>query len=365
VQQWNLSVQHELPTRTVLTVAYAGSKGTHLTDQRDINQLLPVSPGQNPYQGGQVIGANDCATLTVNGMPVTGPAANNLNVACGNVSPDLYRPYPGFGDITYLEDMANSIYNAMQVSARRNVGGLTLSLAYTWSHSIDDSSDRYDGSFVNSYNLRASRASSNFDQRHLLNVSYVYDLPFFRGHGLLHSILGGWETSGLIAFETGTPFSVVNGAHGDNAGVGNGVGTGSYVDVAGDPYATPPISQAPGILGPLLYNPAAFVEPTGLTFGDAGRNLLNSPSRTNWDAGLFKRFTIAESRAFEFRAEAFNILNHTQWLPISNSSAGTTASCYGGTNNSAGDASCLDSQFLHPTGAHNPRILQLGLKFLF
>jgi len=361
VQQWNVSVQRQLPSTTVLTVAYAGSKGTHLTDQRGINQLFPVPASQNPYRPGQVISSADCSSLTVNGNPVTGQAANNLNVACGNTDPTLFRPYLGFNTITGLEDQANSSYNALQVSARRNVGHLTMSLAYTWSHSIDDSSDRYDGGFVDSYDLRRSRASSNFDQRQLLNISYVYDLPFFTGHGLLHSILGGWQTSGLVTFQTGTPFSITNGAYGDNAGVGNGVGTGSYVDIIGSPNAAPPVTEVAGIPGPLLYNPGAFAEPTGLTFGTAGRNILNNPSRTNWDMGLFKRFAITEARAFEFRAEAYNVFNHTQWNGINSG-----ISCYAGANNSAGDPSCVATQtFLHPSGAHNPRILQLGLKFLF
>ncbi|MBV9762926.1 MAG: carboxypeptidase regulatory-like domain-containing protein [Acidobacteriaceae bacterium] len=366
VQQWNLNVQHEFPSNTVLTVAYAGSKGTHLTDQRDFNQIFPVSAAQNPYPVGQAISANDCSTLTVNGNPVTGPALNNLNVACGNVSPNLYRPIQGFGDITGLEDEANSIYNALQVSARRNIGRLSLSVAYTWSHSIDDSSDRGDATFVNSYDLAATRASSNFDQRHLLNVSWVYDLPFFTKSGFLHAAFGGWQWSGLMTFQTGTPFTVSNGgAYGDNAGVGNGVGTGSYLDVVGNPYAAAPQSGVAGFPGPLLYNPAAFAEPTGLTFGDAGRNLLTNPSRTNFDMGLFKHFPLrSEQRAIEFRAEAFNVFNHTQWNGVYSS-----ASCYGGANNSAGDPSCFvgsnASDFLLPSGAHNPRILQLGMKLIF
>jgi len=363
VQQWNVSLQRELPTHTLVTLAYAGSKGTHLTDQRNINQLTPLTASQNPYAPGQVISSNDCNSLTVNGNAVSGAVLQNLNVACGNVSPDIYRPYQGFGTITNLEDMANSIYNSLQVSARRTVGRLTMSLAYTWSHSIDDSSDRYDGSFVNSYDLAATRASSGFDQRQLLNVSYVYDLPFFQKSGLLHSILGGWQVSGLVTFQTGTPFSVTNGGtYGDNAGVGNGVGTGSFVDVVGNPYSTPAVTQVAGIQGPLLFNPAAFAEPTGLTLGDAGRNILNNPSRTNWDMGLFKRFPIGgEARAFEFRAEGFNVFNHTQWNGVNGSPA-----CYAGADNSAGDPSCVSTQtFLHPSGAHNPRILQLGLKFIF
>ena len=362
VQQWNFNVQRELPSHTILTVAYAGSKGTHLTDQRDFNQIYPLSAAQNPYLPGQVIGSNDCATGVVNGQTLAGQALGNLNVACGNTTPDIYRPHPGYGDITGLEDQANSIYNSLQVSARRTVGRLQMSLAYTWSHSIDDSSDRSDGTFVNSYDLEANRASSNFDQRHLLNISYVYDLPFFTQPGILHTVLGAWQWSGIVTYQSGTPFTITNGALGDNAGVGNGLGSGSYVDVVGDAYSKPSQSQTVGVPGPLLYNPAAFVEPTGLTFGDAGRNILNNPGRTNFDMGLFKRFPLkSETRAVEFRAEAFNVFNHTQWNGVY-----ANAACYGGADNSAGDPSCISTQtFLHPSGAHNPRILQLSLKVLF
>ena len=109
-------------------------------------------------------------------------------------------------------------------------------MAYTYSHSIDDSSDRYDGNFVNSYDVALSRASSNFDQRHMLNVGYIYDLPFFKKPGITHTLLGGWEWSGIVAFATGTPLTITNGTtYGDNAGVGNGVGTGSYPDLVGNP----------------------------------------------------------------------------------------------------------------------------------
>jgi hypothetical protein len=362
MQQWHFDIQRELMPQTVLTVSYVGSKGTHLTDQRDINQIFPLPASLNPYHAGQPITQNDCNTFTVNGAPVTGQASNNLNVACG-ADPNAYRPFTGFGHITGLEDQANSSYNAFQVSGRHYVGHLSMSVAYTWSHSIDDSSDRYDTNFVNSYDLRASRASSNFDQRHLLTFNYVYDLPFFTHRGFLHTVLGGWQTSGLVTFQTGTPFSITNGGNfGDNAGVGNGVGTGSYVDVIGNPTAAPPVTEVAGITGPLLYNPGAFAQPTGLTFGNAGRNIMRNPSRTNWDVGLFKHFPIkSETRAIEFRAEAFNVLNHTQWNGIDNN-----ASCFAGANNSAGDPSCLvGSTFLHPTAAHNPRIMQLGMKFLF
>jgi hypothetical protein len=103
-------------------------------------------------------------------------------------------------------------------------------------------------------------------------------------------------------------------------------------------------------------------------FGTPQRNVLNNPSRTNFDMGLFKHFAITEARAVEFRAEAFNIFNHTQWMPLGglNSAGNNSTSCFAGANFSAGDSSCLTgSTFLRPTGAHNARILQLALKFLF
>ena len=358
VQQWNVNIQRELATGTVMTVAYVGSKGTHLSLQRDINQLYPISPSQNPYAPGQAMTTADCNNGTVNGVAPAGAAAIQFNVACGG-DPDPYRPYAGYGSITSLEPQANSIYNALQVSAHRHVGRLSVDLAYTWSHSLDDSSDRYDGNFVNAYDLALTRASSNFDQRQLLNVGYVYDLPLFANRGLTHTLFGGWEISGITTFQTGTPFSLTDGLF--NAGVGNGTGIGSYLDQVGNPNAIPVLSTSPaGVVGPLLFNPAAYAAPQGLSFGTVGRNSLNNPNRTNFDMGLFKHFAFTEAKAIEFRAEAFNVFNHTQWNGVN---SGT--SCFGA-DFSAGDASCYaNNNFLRPGGAHNPRILQLGLKFLF
>jgi hypothetical protein len=184
VQQWHLDVQRELPSHIVATVSYVGSKGTHLTLQRNLNQLRPVPSSANPYKPGEAIASSNCVPnasgsfFTSSGTPITGQARINLGIACGN-DPNPNRPLRGFGNITRLEDMANSIYHSLQFSARRTVGDLTFGVAYTYSHSIDDSSDRFDGAFVDSYDIARSRGSSNFDQRHNLAISYVYALPFF------------------------------------------------------------------------------------------------------------------------------------------------------------------------------------------
>jgi hypothetical protein len=367
MQQWHLDVQHELPSHIVTTFSYVGSKGTHLGRQRDLNQLFPTPLADNPFLPGQPITDAECAPFdpatntgslqnvgfsnvsgVVNGQTITGQAAINLQTACGNDA-NPYRPFLGIGNITRLENKASSIYHAFQLSVRKSVGALSLSAAYTYSHSIDDSSDRYNGDFVNSYDVAANRASSSFDQRHMLNIGYVYDLPFLRKPGLAHNILGGWQWSGLVAFSTGTPLNITNGTDfGDNAGVGNGVGTGSYPDLIGDPNANIPPASAVTLSSNsgFFYNPAAFGIPRGLTFGTVGRNFLRNPNRTNFDMALFKHFTIKEQTAFEFRFEAFNVFNHTQWNGPSGSSFG-------------GDG------FLEISGSHLARVVQLGAKFLF
>jgi hypothetical protein len=124
------------------------------------------------------------------------------------------------------------------------------------------------------------------------------------------------------------------------------------------------------------------VEPTGLTFGDAGRNILRNPWRTNFNMALLKHFPVTEGKYFEFRAEAFNVFNHVEynWLGGDGGSAANNAglgsisnelSCYGGPNNSAGDSSCSSANLgspngiLRSAGTHLPRILQLALKFIF
>jgi len=390
VQQFHLDVQHEFARNTVAVISYVGSKGTHLGRRFDLNQLHPVPSSQNPYQPGEPIGPNDCTNFTtsINNNPISSDlttiVGQDFNVACGN-SADPFRPFLGYSDIRRQDNAASSIYHGLQASVRKTVGALQFSVAYTFSHAIDDASSGGDGNFVNSYDFRSNRASSNYDQRHVLAISYVYDLPFFKGSGLAHKLLGGWEWSGITLIQTGSPFSVNNGGAGsipgDNAGVGNGIASaGSRPDIIGNPNSGGTAGPGNGF-GPLLFNPAVFVAPRGLTFGDAGRNILHNPRQTNFDMALFKNIPVTELMHFEFRAEAFNVFNHTEFGYVggdtgsaANNSAITSfanaSGCYAGANLSAGDPSCLASDggnfgFLRPAGAHNARILQLALKFIF
>ena len=376
VQQWHLDIQRDLIHNTVATLAYVGAKGTHLTLQHELNQLHPTPASQNPYQVGQPITDFDCSwgpgsaqpsvivdnygvptnAMTSFGAPVpyipsstgglpSGPAVN-LAVACGN-DPDLYRTnFPGLSSIQRVEPEANSNYNALQFSLRKTSGALTLDVAYTYSHSLDDSSDNVDSNFVNSYDVHQNYASSNYDQRHILTVAWTYDLPF-RGKGLSHAFLGGWQWAGIMTAQTGTPFSVVNGVYGDSAGVADGTtGIGSFADRIGNPHASPNCPHlADGTKGVPLFNCAAYTQTQGLTFGNSGRNSLNNPHRTNLDTSVYKVFKPKENIQVQFRAEAFNVFNHTQWNGV-NPYVSTT-------------------NFLFSTGAHMPRVLQFALRITF
>jgi len=432
-QQWSFGIQRELPRAFVLNLAYVGSKGTHLTIERQLNQLPPLPASENPFGPNEPLTIADCTTIPPNATSAPGdgtvpfllqngtlvspqnPAYMYLQAACTNPNiPNVNslpgRPYPGLGRVLSLQNVANSSYHALQATLRHTSGPLTAGVSYSYSHSLDDASDRSDPVLVNSYDLRENRASSNFDQRHLLNLSYVYRLPVWNwaqtlrgwmvgdeadehepGSGaekpasssapksaLAARVFDGWEISGVTLFQSGTPFTVINSAGNtgisltDNAGVSSGLGiAASYPDVVN---GLPSPGNNSLSFGPLIGNPSQFVAPRGLTFGDAGRNFLNNPSRMNWDVSVLKHFKIWESGELEFRAEAFNIFNHTQFRIYDpdnpGSSGNNTVSCYAGPVYSAGfqgtGANCVTgASFLHPLDAHRPRTIQFGLKLAF
>ena len=396
VQQYHLDVEHQVARNLVASISYVGSKGTHLGRKYELNQLHPVPTAQNPFgpgesllntgfvdpTSGQPQGA--CAgpfgnanvqpwtagqTVPGSNGPLSAQATVNLNVACGN-DPNPFRPFRGFGDITRLDNGASSSYNALQAQLRKSVGALQLNVSYTYSHSIDDTSDGGlfgDGGILNAYDFAAFRASSNFDQRHTFTTSAIYDLPFFKSPGLTNKLLGGWQLSGIGAWQTGTPFSAYNGDVGDNAGLGNGVsgnaGAGqSYADVISNPHQNIPQFNPASGFGPFIANPNAFTDPQGLTLGDSGRNFLRNPGHWNIDMAVFKHFKVTERVGFEFRAEAFNIFNHVEYGPL----AGDQGGAAGSAGFSSGTGTFIPgSNFLQVGTTYAERRLQLGAKFLF
>jgi Carboxypeptidase regulatory-like domain/TonB dependent receptor len=310
MQHWNFNIERQLGSRTVLEVAYVGSKGTKLLTARDINQPQPsVLPPGLPF---------------------------------------VPRPDPRFDDIDLLESRANSNYNALQARfQQRLTRGFAALASYTWSKSIDDASNFFssagDPNFPqNSYNAAAERGRSNFDVSHRLSLSYSYTLPFKKpGDGLISSLVNGWETFGIVTLQSGRPFTVALLSEIDNSGTGRsilGFGNNDRPNVVGNPELSNPTTAQ-------WFNTAAFAFPAPGTFGNTGRNILEGPGFQNVNMSLLKNTRFNERVNLQFRAEAFNLFNHPNFnLP----------------DNFLGSPT-----FGRISSARDPRHIQFGLKLLF
>jgi hypothetical protein len=280
IQHWNLGYQRQLSSNALLEVSYVGNKGTELVKTVDINQAFPVA---------------------------------------GLVQPPLQprRPLPAFGAIPLLQSSGNSIYHALLGRLeRRFSGNLSLLTSYTLGHAIDDST----GGNVSqdARNLKADRGNSDFDARHRLALSVIYELPFGREKkfgknwsAALNSVLGGWQLSGIGTYQSGQPIFVQLSPGSQNSNTGS---TRDRPDIAhildGSlfiPNVNPVIQDRKDKT--VYLNPAAFTVPVKGTFGNAPRNYFNGPGTRNWDVMLGKDFR-REKLDVQFRAEFYNVLNH-------------------------------------------------------
>jgi hypothetical protein len=181
--------------------------------------------------------------------------------------------------------------------------------AWTYAHSIDNTSGTGSETVQNPYNLHFNRGNSTFDLRHNVVLSWTYELPFGKGKPFLkHAsrpldlVIGGWQFNGISTFQTGTPFTVTMLTNTLNSGGGvqypNRIGSGKLEH--------PTIDQ--------WFDPSAFVAPGNYTYGNSGRNILYGPGTKEVDASLFKNFPLGgEGRRLQFRAEAFNVFNTPQF----------------------------------------------------
>jgi hypothetical protein len=303
VYTWNVSVQHMLPQNTLLEVAYVGTAANHLVVNSDLNQLPAGTTFANP-----------------------------------GVAVPALAPYSGIGGATVGLNDSNSSYNSLQVSVQRRLTkGLQFGVAYTYSHSYDYGSDLY-ANAVNTYDLSYNYGRSNYDLRNNLIINYIYDLPFFKGqHGFTAAALGGWEVAGVLAFQSGFPYTITN-AISDEAGAGEDFGqTANRVSGCNPNNGPRTVAQ--------YFNTACFVEATRGTFGTSQRNIVTGPGNRNWDFALYKNGPITERLHYQFRAEFFNFLNHPSFNNISTSLG--------------------NGNYGQVTGANDPREIQFALKLNF
>jgi hypothetical protein len=234
------------------------------------------------------------------------------------------EPFPAFAPTSLLITRNGfSHYEAVTARLERQFShGLQFLLAYTFSKSIDNSSfagniGAQPAQAMNSYARGQEKALSYFDVPHRLAVSYVWELPFGRGHaylsrgGLVNGILGGWQLSGITQVQSGNPWSVL--LSGDPANVGtSGV---ERAQLVGNPF---PAGFEVGGPARRRFNPAAFAVPAAGTFGNTGRNIIRDAGINNWDISIGKQFSITERARLQFRTEMFNAWNHTQFNQFNN-----------------------------------------------
>ena len=327
---WNLSVERELPISSTLSLAYVGSRGYHNWRVFDINEptagALQANPGKN---------------------------VNYL------------RPYRGFAAIQQEQSNGAAFYHSLQVSwNRRFTNSLMFGVSYTWSKSMDDSSN-YRDIVPDTYDTKNLWGPSEYDARNMVVINYLYALPFFRNQTTLAGkVIGGWQLSGSSQFQTGQPCGV--GTNNDYAGVGEvgsfGCGSqGQFWVKNGTPKILKKFSGYPGQQSNKYFSTTngdgspIFTQPPAGTFNlqKGVRNSIYGPGFQNWNLNLKKRFPINERAGFEFNADAYNFINHPNWAQIGQSGGlqlNPTSGTFGEVTQKA---------------TSNPRNLQVGLKFLF
>jgi hypothetical protein len=261
LHEFNVTLQRQLGATRVAEMAYVGSRGRNLIAAKDINQPRP--------------------------------SAAPLNL----------RPDPRFADITFVESRARSQYDSFQARfQQRYAFGCTMLVAYTLGKSMDDASGFFtsagDPNFPqDSNNLDAEWGRSSFDVRHRLSVSFSYELPL------------DFTISGIVQMQSGRPFTVALLPEVDNSNTGRGslgFGGNDRPNVNGNAAAT---NQGPA----QWFNTAAFSMPAFGTFGNAGRNILEGPGYQNVNLALLKRVPLRGRTSLQLRAEAFNLLNRTNF----------------------------------------------------
>ncbi|MFT4112157.1 MAG: hypothetical protein QM649_05290, partial [Silvibacterium sp.] len=281
---------------------------------------------------------------SINTLPL-GDLTDREGVANGTLNANLYRIYPGYSTITQEENSTNFSYHSLQAGVRiENKHGVTLQLAYTFSHEIDEVSSDLTG-LSNPFNAAYDRGSGSLDRRHIFNANYIYSLPFFTSSGNLleKTVLGGWQISGVTVVESGSPQPLTY-TGSDTLGLGGGT-TNRPDKVAGVSY---PKKRLEWFSTSSFANPVAPWNGGGNQgFGNAGKDAVVLPGLFNTNLSLFKSFPLApnEGATLEIRFESFNTFNHTEFNAI--------------------DANTADSNFGQVTGSYDARTLQLGAKIKF
>jgi hypothetical protein len=337
-QDWNLNIEQALGNNWIFQAGYIGTKGTKLPRFIEANPTV-YDPNLSP--------------------------ADNMNFS------DQRRLYSGctvavpepctFSSVGEISGIANSTYNALQVSLRKRFSqGFSMLASYTFSKTLDEASTfNITGSASqsvagendlaqNPFDVAAEHGRSMFDARHRFVVSYQWNLPWFsHPQNWYARVLGNWQVNGITTFMTNTPFTVYDSSDSSLQGSAPEI-SGFYSsrpNIVGDPNVGSCANGAPVRTPQCWFNTSAFQQATPGTFGNVGRNTLYGPALQQWDFSALKMIPIHENLNLQFRAEFFNIFNNVNFVLPNN------------------DIS--SPNFGQITAAQPGRIVQLALKLLF
>ncbi len=349
LQQWSLTVEHELAQDLVAEAEYVGSQSYHVSTTMDVNTIQPLK-------------CDDPAGCLAGGVSTQRSLVpqGTLYVPVGS------RPNPLLGSSQGWYYVGTSSYHAMSLSLlKRARRGLTFKTSYTWGKVLDINSanlvngaDNEAPTTLNRFNRRLDKGPASFSLLHQFNTNFSYQLPFGNGKafgsgatGWVDKLIGGWQWNSIFVANSGFPITPQVGS--------NRSGTGDTGRLPDRPSWNPDF-KGTAILGVKefkktgrYYDPNAFLLPMAGTFGNVGRGQLRGPGFLNVDTSLFKRIPLKERLNLQFRTEIFNVLNHANFDT-------PNLIVFGGTNISS-TAGVITST----TTNGNGRQIQFALRFEF
>ena len=313
---WNLDFQRQLTPTVLFDIGYYGTAGRHLLGILDVNMPQPGA-----FQSVGIPG------------PVSAGDTQKLN---------LVRPFKGWDAINLFSTAFTSNYNGLQTQLQKQFSAnATIVVNYTWSHALGTASNDF-RSPQNVYDIRADYGNLDYDRRHIFSANYVYTFPWHKDqNGFAGHVLGGWEASGIFYANTGTHLTVSASRDPAGLGVRGNSNSSGRPDLVGDPQSGAPHTIAQWF----NKNAFAFVPAGQVRPGNEPRGTVLGPGYFRWDAAMFKNTKLSERFNLQFRAEAQNVLNHTNF------------------NNP--NVSFTSTSFARITSARDPRNIQLALKLLF
>ena len=322
IYSWSIAIERQIASDWLVRIAYVGSHGSHIFETIELNPSLYI-PGSS-------------------------------------LGTDQRRIFPGIGTASQDSRSVNSSYNSLQLTVEKRFSrGFTVLANYTWAKSLDtlpeggnvagaDSGQSSPIPYIYPDFQKMDGGPSDFDHRHRLVTSFVWQLPrMAMSNPFARSVLGGWQLSGVLTAQGSGPITIFAGQDQSKTGIGN-----DRAVIQGDPYGP----GACGSKAPCVdyLNPKSFALPPVGTYGNLGKGAIRGPNLVNVDAGLFKNFLFTEHWRLEFRAEFFNVFNRVNFnYPGTNATVSDT-----NTKFAAGGFGTIASAF-------DPRIGQLALKLIF